>query len=122
MSHRPLIALTCLAATLFAGASAACAEAVVLQASGPSAGAYAQGAVLRDTDQVSLIAGDTMRLLVEGQTVILHGPYKGPPRSADVAADSMPAWDGMLRAKPRTRGAAVRGVPLGLATTAPPKE
>jgi len=90
-------------------ATAAHADTVVLQASGPSAVNYRQGAVLDEARQITLVQGDSLRLLVSGQTLMLQGPYNGPPRSSPATDNDGPVWDGVLRAKPKMRSAAVRG-------------
>ena len=108
MSAHPVLGIIGVALS-FAATSSAQADTVVLQASGPSAANYQQGTVLDESRQITLIQGDSLRLLVSGQTLLLQGPYSGPPRHSAVANNTAPTWDGVLRAKPRSRGAAVRG-------------
>lgn len=109
MSAHPALGVAGFVALSFAMATAAQADTVVLQASGPSAATYRQGSVLDESRQITLVQGDSLRLLVSGQTLMLQGPYSGPPRHSAVADTNALPWDGMLRAKPRSRGAAVRG-------------
>lgn len=108
MSAHPVLGVTGFVALSVAVATTAQADTVVLQASGPSATNYRQGTVLDESRQIELVQGDSLRLLVSGQTLLLQGPYSGPPRHSAVADSNAPAWDGVLRAKPRSRGAAVR--------------
>lgn len=109
MSAHPVLGVVGFVTLTFATATGAQAETVVLQASGPSAVNYQQGTVLDESRQITLVQGDSLRLLVSGQTLLLQGPYSGPPRHSAVADSNALAWDGVLRAKPRSRGAAVRG-------------
>ena len=109
MSAHPVLGVICFVALAFAIATAAQADTVVLQASGPSAVNYRQGTILDESRQITLVQGDSLRLLVSGQTLMLQGPYSGPPRHSAATDNAAPAWDGILRAKPRTRGATVRG-------------
>lgn len=109
MSAHPILGVTGFIALAFAMETAAQADTVVLQASGPSAANYRQGTVLNESRQITLVQGDSLRLLVSGQTLMLQGPYNGPPRHSAVTESDAPVWEGVLKAKPRTRGAAVRG-------------
>lgn len=109
MSAHPVLRAIGFVALSFTTASAAQADTVVLQASGPSAANYRQGTVLDESRQIELVQGDSLRLLVSGQSLLLQGPYSGLPRHSAVADSNAPTWDGVLRAKPRSRGAAVRG-------------
>lgn len=109
MPAQPLLGVIGYVALSFAMATVAHADTVVLQASGPSAVNYRQGTVLDESRQITLVQGDSLRLLVSGQTLMLQGPYDGPPRYSAVTGNDGPMWDGVLRTKPRTRSAAVRG-------------
>jgi hypothetical protein len=90
----------------------------VLQASGPSAANFRQGVVLNEARQISLAKGDSLRLLVSGQTLMLQRPYNGTARHSPATGNGGPAWDGVLLAKPGSRSAAVRG----FLSASPPQE
>src|SRR5205823_5411231 len=104
------------------GASMASAQVVVLNARGPSAAAFPQGAVLPPSRTISLKKGDRLEVLDAAGSHVLEGPFSRP--AGQLAAGSGAALQDVFRRANASRPgiAAVRGFNLEEAKPAPPPE
>ena len=68
------ILATAAAVAALMGSAAATAQIVVLDARGPSAGAYPQGAVLAPSRVIALKAGDRLEVVDAAGSHVLNGP------------------------------------------------
>ena len=92
--------------------NAACAKALVLRSTGPSASSYPPGLLLAEPLRIKLKAGDRLSILDAKGTRELRGPVtidgaepsKFPKRSP-------PSWEDLVGSKRRTEAAGVRDVP-----------
>jgi|GEM_PF-2400843 len=111
-----------MAAATLALASSAFAQIVVLQARGPSAGAYPQGSVLAPNRVISLRAGDRLEVLDAAGSHVLTGPVTMPARQVDTGS-KVALQDIFKRANASHSGiAAVRGFSLDEGKAAPAPE
>jgi len=94
------------------GAVAASAQIVVLNARGPSAGAYPQGAVLAAGRVITLKAGDQLEVVDAAGSHVLNGPLSLP--AGQIASGSKAALQDIFRRANASRPgiAAVRGFSL----------
>ena len=118
------LSTSAVAATLFAAlvASSAGAQIVVLEARGPSASAYPQGAVLPAGRTISLKAGDRLELLDAAGSHVLNGPLTIAASQVDTGS-KVALQDIFRRANANRPGiAAVRGFSLDEGKTPPPPE
>ena len=105
--------LAALAATLCTlGVSVATAQIVVLNARGPSSGAYPQGTVLAPGRVISLKSGDQLEVLDAGGSHVLNGPMSAP--AGQLATGNRAALQDVFRRANASRPgiAAVRGFSL----------
>ena len=101
-------------------ASAAGAQIVVLEARGPSAAAYPQGAVLPANRIISLKAGDRLEVLDAAGSHVLNGPLTLPAGQVDTGSKAA-LQDIFRRANANRPGiAAVRGFSLDDGKSPPP--
>jgi len=98
-------------ASLLAAAGPACAEALVVRASGPSAGTFLPGKKLPDGSSVTLKAGDVLTLLDGRGTRTLRGPgvYGTTATASAVSTVNIASFIG-ARNNSRARTGAVRGI------------
>ena len=103
-------------------ASAAGAQIVVLDARGPSAGAYPQGAVLAANRTISLKAGDRLEVIDAAGSHVLNGPLTIPAGQVDTGS-KVALQEIFRRANAGRPGiAAVRGFSLDEDKTTPPPQ
>lgn len=68
------LTMTLAAVSALAMTGAAAAQSMVIRSTGPSASKYPAGSRLKDSDKVTLIAGDKLVLMHSGKTRTLSGP------------------------------------------------
>ena len=103
-------------------ASAATAQIVVLEARGPSAAAFPQGAVIPPNKTISLKAGDRLEVLDAAGSHVLNGPVILAAGQVDTGSKAA-LQDIFRRANASRPGiAAVRGFSLQEGAPAPPPE
>jgi len=104
------------------GAAEAGAQVVVLNAHGPSAGAYPQGAVLAAGRVITLKAGDQLEVVDAAGSHVLNGPLSLP--AGQIASGSKAALQDIFRRANASRPgiAAVRGFSLEDAKPPAPPE
>lgn len=110
------------AGLVFAAASAAGAQIVVLEARGPSSAAFPQGAVLPANRMISLKAGDHLEVLDAAGSHVLNGPVSMVAGQVDTGS-KVALQEIFRRANASRPGiAAVRGFSLDEGKAAPPPE
>ena len=106
MSRRILTAA--IVALAFGASQTAYADVIVVRASGPSAKAFAQGDILQDSAQISLVEGDSLSVMIAGGTRILRGPYVGPVKAVGSTEVRRVDFADLFKSRQRTRIAGVR--------------